>query len=227
MATDPFAHERAAAEKQIAAILGRALTDQEKRLLGNIPPKLEDVTNLFGRQHMVEITRALEDFAVTVGISHIDAAPYLLEGRIFLPEVHKWALEHAYEMSSYLNDTTRQVVGDVISKFMETPGMTRADVEAMLTETGIFSPARASMIAVTETTSAASAGTAAAIAEARGAGLDVTEVWQTLNDDLVCEICGPLDGTTPADGWPVDRPPAHTNCRCGSSLFFANSPEAQ
>ena len=142
--------------------------------------------------------------------------------------MHKWALEHAYEMSRYLNETTRQVVGDVITKFMESPDLTRGDVIDMLNETGIFSPARASMIAVTETTAAASAGTASAISEARAAGLDVTEVWQTSNDDRVCDICAPLDGTTPENGnWPTDHPPAHVNCRCGSSLFFANSPEAQ
>jgi hypothetical protein len=49
----------------------------------------------------------------------------------------------------------------------------------------------------------------------------VVKVWFTNNDDLVCEICGPLNGEEVGidDSWdsddgPVDNPPAHVNCRC-------------
>ncbi len=42
------------------------------------------------------------------------------------------------------------------------------------------------------------------------------EIWQTMDDEKVCEICGPLDGMSMED---VDEPmPAHPNCRCFSRV---------
>lgn len=49
--------------------------------------------------------------------------------------------------------------------------------------------------------------------------------WSTAFDELVCDICGPLDGTKvniddffDVDGQLLDSPPAHPNCRCLKSL---------
>ena len=42
-------------------------------------------------------------------------------------------------------------------------------------------------------------------------------MWQTGNDELVCDVCGPLNGQTVRKGSTFDgglMPPAHPNCRC-------------
>ena len=40
---------------------------------------------------------------------------------------------------------------------------------------------------------------------------DVEEIWQTVHDVRVCDICAPLDGLTVED---AGMPPEHPNCRC-------------
>jgi SPP1 gp7 family putative phage head morphogenesis protein len=83
-----------------------------------------------------------------------------------------------------------------------------------------FGEERAWMIATTETTSAYARGQRMAGEALRKEypDVDVVKQWFTNNDDLVCPICGPLDGeeidmdddfTTG-----IADPPAHPNCRC-------------
>ena len=78
----------------------------------------------------------------------------------------------------------------------------------------ILGPDRADSLAVTETTAATSAGSAAAVA-ARGL-VSESDRWITENDDRVCRICNPLHRTR-RDNWarlfPLG-PPAHVRCRC-------------
>lgn len=95
----------------------------------------------------------------------------------------------------------------------------------------IFGPNRDSMIAATETTGAATAGTNGAIGQARGFGVDVSVTWFTEKDSRVCPICRPLHGLGMGDweaalsaaGVPPaafdaisanSGPPIHANCRC-------------
>jgi hypothetical protein len=44
----------------------------------------------------------------------------------------------------------------------------------------------------------------------------MTEIWQTMEDERVCEICGPLNGVPMSDV--EEDQPAHPNCRCFSRL---------
>lgn len=77
-----------------------------------------------------------------------------------------------------------------------------------------FGAARAEAIGITETTRVH----AQAIVQAARANPFVTELrWLTSNDEMVCPICGPLNGqTTPKNGEfsGVGYPPAHVRCRC-------------
>ena len=46
-------------------------------------------------------------------------------------------------------------------------------------------------------------------------GIEMIEVWNTNNDELVCDICEPLNQKEKGDGWDEsDGPPAHVRCRC-------------
>lgn len=82
-------------------------------------------------------------------------------------------------------------------------------------------PVRAEMIAVTETTRASVQGQLNSVKFLKDDyGIDMVSVWQTANDEKVCEICGPNNGKREGEGW-TDPPPAHPNCRCGISSELA------
>ena len=134
-----------------------------------------------------------------------------------------WARKYAGEVIDGLNKTTRAALKEAIAAFVDTPGMTIGDAMKLMP----FEPERARMVAVTEITRTyAEANQLAAneLAE-EFPGVQVTKVWFTNNDDLVCDICGPLNNKeVPYDeGWGEDgepdpegllQPPAHPRCRC-------------
>jgi hypothetical protein len=98
-----------------------------------------------------------------------------------------------------------------------------------------YSPVRAQMIAVTETTRAAVEGELEVMREIeKDNGISMVAIWLTANDERVCAICNPMNGEKEAgrggDGKPFFihpesgarlRPPAHPRCRCGIALTFA------
>jgi hypothetical protein len=75
----------------------------------------------------------------------------------------------------------------------------------------LASPIRAEMIAVTEVTRAASQGEQAIARELARAGIVMTPIWNTNQDDIVCPLCGPKNGKEIEDG---QFPPRHPRCRC-------------
>lgn len=84
---------------------------------------------------------------------------------------------------------------------------------------------RSTTIARTETIRAQTEGRNAAWLEARDEGLlgpGVMKRWITADDELVCELCQPLDGQlAPLDGdWGGYTPPRHPACRCSDVLAF-------
>jgi len=85
-----------------------------------------------------------------------------------------------------------------------------------VTSVDVFSRARAEVIAATEITRAVSAGESAALAGAAAVGLMLRSIWRTAEDELVCDVCGPLDGTGVEVYGSVSfsGPPSHPNCRC-------------
>lgn len=128
------------------------------------------------------------------------------------------ARDNAYELIKRVDDTTREAVRQAVSAFVETPGMTIRDVMDMLP----FDERRAQTVATTEITRAYSNGDRMAGEELAEQFPDVRiiKTWFTNNDDVVCGICGPLDGKTVDfqdlfdEGNDVAEPPAHVNCRC-------------
>jgi len=119
-----------------------------------------------------------------------------------------------------INITSQRLLAEALMQFQNTPGMTMGDLRAMLAN--VFGEARANTIAVTELTRAHYEGAKLAADEISAAGIPMVGIWQTNNDDLVCEICAPLNNLreTPEGGWdpsghgPGVVPPAHPNCRC-------------
>lgn len=81
-----------------------------------------------------------------------------------------------------------------------------------------YSPVRAEMIAVTETTRSVVQGEREAVWQMqKESGLRMIPIWLTAQDDRVCPICGPrhkqvIEGS--------NFPPAHPRCRCGVAYEY-------
>lgn len=131
----------------------------------------------------------------------------------------KFARDYSYKLIKGIDETTRTIVSNAISGFVETPGFTIGDIIDLLE--GSFGERRASMIAVTETTRAFAEGQKLAGEQLKKEFPDVKIVkkWYNNEDDRVCEIC---EGNS-AQGWIQedetfqsgdDIPPGHVNCRC-------------
>ena len=130
----------------------------------------------------------------------------------------RWARQYSYDLVSKLTDTTRRVVGNAVSSFIETPEMTIGDLRRQLEPA--FGPVRSEMIAITEVTRAYSAATNQTQQRLNQTGLPMQRVWLTRNDEKTCILCGPLDGK-PESVWAAefpDGPPRHPNCRCSLGL---------
>lgn len=105
-------------------------------------------------------------------------------------------------------DATGGATGGDIATAVPSPEEIAADIESM------FSPERAEGLAVSETTTGASAGSEFAATTAGTAADDDT--WFTAHDQRVCPVCAPLHGTRRSN-WTrffPSGPPAHPWCRC-------------
>ena len=126
----------------------------------------------------------------------------------------KWAREYTFDLVGGLNDVSREALQESISAFFE-QGWTTQELNSSLTPT--FGPKRAESIAVTETTIAASEGEQETVRRLlEDNGIAMIPYWQTLNDELVCQICGPRNGKEikPGNETNGEYPPAHPRCRC-------------
>ena len=135
-----------------------------------------------------------------------------------------WARDYGGKLVKDISTTTRRGVGNAVSNFYteaQTMGELTGNMTTFRDNLGtVFSPQRAEMIAVTEVTRSAAEGEREMAKELAKEGIIMVEVWQTRNDDLVCEICGPRNGIEELKGsgdayWDRNMgPPGHPRCRC-------------
>lgn len=134
--------------------------------------------------------------------------------------IQDWLLDYTPKTTAKIDQTTADRIKPIIEMFRTTPGMTIQDITAAVLP--LSDPVRAKMIAITETTRAASQATTSYKDYLAERGITMTRIWNTENDEIVkkCPICYPLNGVPEAD-WPADvadGPPGHVNCRCDTSL---------
>lgn len=119
-----------------------------------------------------------------------------------------FARDYRYKWIKGITDTTRKQTQNAIADWISS-GSPLSVLEAML-ET-VYGEARAKRIAVTEVTRVFSLANTEAW---ESTGVISQEVVHTAEDDLVCDICNPLDGTHIGIGDIDAKPPFHVNCRC-------------
>lgn len=83
-----------------------------------------------------------------------------------------------------------------------------------------FSRERAELISITEITRSRTAGQLAASSILEDLDILLDALWKTSDDELVCEICGPLHKTNEkfwSNIFPLGPPQPHPRCRCSLS----------
>lgn len=211
----PDITDRAEKEKAYARLMAKLLKAYGGRLLEKLgdPPSLDNLPADFWDEEAKELVKALTPFGKLV---FLDAARQLVQNAavtvdwdVINENAVNWSRDYTYDLVRGINDTTRTGVQNAIADFFE-QGMTIGDLEAQLEP--LFGPVRAEIIAVTEVTRAASEGEQTIAQEVqRTAGIDMIPIWQTNDDELVCELCGPKHGEPITDGM---FPPEHPRCRC-------------
>lgn len=125
----------------------------------------------------------------------------------------QWASRYTYDLVRGINDTSRSLLQRYVEDFYRT----NEDLPTLRERIAqVFGQARAHNIAITETTRASVEGERAVVREIERSGLrgQLVAIWQTVADDRVCPICGPLHNVE------IEReafglyPPAHPGCRC-------------
>jgi SPP1 gp7 family putative phage head morphogenesis protein len=169
------------------------------------------------RQLLSILLPRFEQMALAAGQAAARKAGIAFNPTLYNPQAEAWARGYADQVLDELNTTSKDRWESVIADYIARPGATIGELNTALTP--FFGRERAALISVTETTRAFASGEELAY-QAEG----IAEwTWQTNRNELVCRICGPLNGKTVKLGQPfgVDRkgnpiykPGAHPGCRC-------------
>lgn len=211
--------EAASLEQRMAAAIGAALAEQLIDVVARIvdgeqDPALGAVADALQRA----ILPVLADGAVTQAAAAGVAIGVPADVAVVNQAALAWAREYSYELVRGLTETTQGTVRQAITTWVQTPGMTRGQLEDLLRPA--FGQTRAEAIAVTEVTRSVSEGTNIYQRVLKDSGIEMVRLWQTNNDDRTCPVCAPLNGKSEAD-WAdtyTDGPPAHVRCRCTTTL---------
>ena len=140
-----------------------------------------------------------------------------------------WASDHAAELVTQINDTTRSQVQQAIVDGYEN-NRSVAEIAGSIEDLGAFTEDRAALIASTEVRFANSYGALEGYKEAANNGVQLMKEW--LAGPGACDDCqdnedqGPIDLDDEFDSGD-DAPPAHPNCRCAVSPVVFTAEEAE
>ncbi|MBN2002807.1 MAG: phage portal protein [Anaerolineae bacterium] len=174
------------------------------------------------RPVIIRSLQALAQDGVLAGAEAFTAAVKItLDWTLANTDAANWARLYGGKLCKGLDATTKARIAAEVAAWAEArEGM--PDLVKRIAAI-ISSPVRAEIIAQTEPTNAYAAGNIAAWRQAEDElGLEITQVWNTANDDLVCPICGPLNQQEKPIGQPftatgnasILAPAAHPRCRC-------------
>jgi hypothetical protein len=209
---------RDALERELAREIGKVQARQVGKMLELMgdPPNMANVPATFWDEAGEELRRVLSRFLNRV---YLQRASQLMERTtigvdwaLINERAATWASRYSFDLVGGIDKTSRELLQGSINRYFR-DGLTREELEAGLR--GAFGEVRAEMIAVTEITRAASAGEHELADQIMqdNQSIEMVAIWQTNEDELVCEICGPNNDKERGKGW-QDDPPAHPRCRC-------------
>ena len=211
-------------------IVQRAQLGHIMELLGD-PPDVGNLSEEFWDSAGAELIAAIQPILIETQIEQareiLDDNPAIgVNWTAVNQNAIDWARKYTFDLVKGINATSRDLLQTSVSSYFEQQ-MTIGQLEGMLTST--FGPVRAEIISVTEITRAASQGEQVVLDQLHEQGIEMEATWETNDDELVCDICGPLDGINTdefdSDGQPqwgdLGPPPAHPRCRCWFNIGFA------
>lgn len=211
-------------EARLARVLGRDLRAELNKLLGYLgdPPNLANVPYDYWRTGWRNIQKDVEPILIDIFIQQAEGLMGEINIGVNWDQINltasNWARRHTEQTLMDLFGKRYDHLNEIIPRFYE-EGWTLADLRTDLERW--YSPIRAEMIAITETTRAATEGERAMVAELeKESGIRMVPIWKTANDERVCPICGARHNQEITDGM---FPPAHPRCRCTVAYEF---PEA-
>jgi SPP1 gp7 family putative phage head morphogenesis protein len=213
------------AEQEIAAGLKKqqAAVEAAMRSSGTAAAAEQAVTE--SRTTATEaLRRALlsgSDLGVAYAIAGLESVGFGMDWTLVNEDAKKWAERAAGQLIKDIDATTIDSVRRHVAAWAESGAPLESLIEKL---TPTFGQGRASLIAATETTRAYAEGNRIAY---KASGVVTSWEWQTANDNLVCPICGPLNGKVVKIDAPFnvhlpagmkveafDAPPSHPGCRC-------------
>ena len=216
-------------ERRLARVIGRNQRAELQRLLdllGN-PPLISNVPPEYWNNGWRQMAAEVEPVLMDIYLGQAQAFMGTISIGVDWDMVNKGAAEYArkygYDLVREIFRKTEEGVTDILRALQtEIPnfyeeGMNLGQLEARLGRW--FSPVRAEMIAITETTRAATEAEREIVREIeQDSGIKMVPIWITENDELVCPECGPRHEQVIEDGV---YPPAHPRCRCWTVHEFA------
>lgn len=166
----------------------------------------------------------LAQMALTGMVNAARQAGIAFDNTLYNQRAEAWArtytdqlLEGFISTSKANQGTFVEGAGQAVADWISRPGATVGELNAEIGK--LYSPERASVIAVTETTRAFANGQLEAY---KAEGIDEI-IWATNKDALVCSVCGPLNNKRvkigsafgkDKKGNDIFQPPGHIGCRC-------------
>jgi SPP1 gp7 family putative phage head morphogenesis protein len=217
-------------EGELILRLQRVMDDRREKLSARMVTRQADPGDRWWDEEQQAWVQALlpgfEEIAeagAEVAAAQVSALGIGVDWTLVNTAVTDWARTYTFDLVKDLTATSRKALGKQIAAWIES-GEPLPDLIGRLER--IYGPERAELIATTEVTRAYAEGNKIAWAES---GVVEGFQWQTANDELVCPICGPLNGQVVKAGgsFPggLEGPPAHPRCRCWiSPIVIGESP---
>lgn len=206
--------DREALEAELARRIGKVNQAALGVLLSALgdPPLIDNLTNNVWQgladQYSTAILPELERMFESAAAAMLSEMGIGVEWSLINERAAQWASTYGYNLIKDINAANVRQVQKAVESFYRQK-WTLGDLKQKLQS--IFGPVRAEMIAITETTRAASEGVRGYVEELRRQGAKLQGRINTSQDDRVCPICGPKDGKDPdVEGYP----PYHISCRC-------------
>jgi len=166
-----------------------------------------DVWDTVSKEYTAAAIPALENTFVTATFTMMDAAAGIAVDGVN-ERAASWAAQYGYDLVRGITDNDRKYLQTAVESFYR-DGLTLGDLTDKVARQ--YSPVRAEMIAVTETTRAAVEGDRYYVQELGKLGAKMRGIVETNVDERVCPVCGGKQG---ADVMTAGYPPYHPRCRC-------------
>ena len=136
-----------------------------------------------------------------------------------LLDANSWSRARATELVALLAGTDSKRFSSIVTDLLY-QNITPDAIPGLLLD--LFGPIRANLTGITETTRAMREAAKELAESMRAEGIDVVERWLTAEDELVCELCAPLDHTTEEEWGQIEPggPPVHYRCRCRIAVEY-------